>query len=366
VGDVFCADRDEGGGVAGTRGQVIRAGLEALYVSGAHILARPLLGGVGAILMLHHVRPPRLDPFQPNRLLEVSPAFLEDVVRYLRGAGIDLVSLDEMHERMASGRFGRRFACFTFDDGYRDNLQYAYPILKKHQVPFAIYIPTSFPDQIGDLWWLTLESVIARHDRIGLVIDGADKHFVCVTPEEKDETFARLYWWLRGFPDEREMRRVIRELAARYGVDADAFCRDLCMTWPELEQLAADPLVTIGAHTVDHIMLKKASDAVARNEMQQGASVIEAALGKRPRHFAYPVGDPTSAGQRDFALAAELGFKTAVTTRPGILFPQHRGHLHALPRISLNGEYQRLRYVKVLLSGAPTLLWNRGRKLNVG
>ena len=65
------------------------------------------------------------------------------------------------------------------------------------------------------------------------------------------------------------------------------------------------------------------------------------------------------------AIAAELGFKTAVTTRPGVLFPEHAEHLTALPRISLNGEYQQPRYAKVLMSGAATALWNgfrRGRR----
>ena len=82
-----------------------------------------------------------------------------------------------------------------------------------------------------------------------------------------------------------------------------------------------------------------------RTEMEMSRSVIEAALGKRPEHLRYPVGDRTSAGPREFRIAAELGFKTAVTTRPGVLFPEHAAHLTALPRISLNGEYQQLRYV---------------------
>jgi peptidoglycan/xylan/chitin deacetylase (PgdA/CDA1 family) len=137
------------------------------------------------------------------------------------------------------------------------------------------------------------------------------------------------------------------------------------MTWSELGELAADPLAMIGAHTVNHIMLKKAPDDVARTEMRMGSATIEAALGIKPRHFAYPVGDRTSAGPRDFRIAAQLGFATAVTTRPGVLFPEHRTHLTALPRISLNGEYQQLRYAKVLMSGAATALHNRLRRVDV-
>ena len=100
--------------------------------------------------------------------------------------------------------------------------------------------------------------------------------------------------------------------------------------------------------------------------MDMSRSVIEAAIGKRPEHLAYPVGDVTSAGPREFRIARELGFKTAVTTRPGVLFPAHADHLTALPRISVNGEYQQQRYVKVLMSGAGTALWNRFKRVNVG
>ena len=59
-----------------------------------------------------------------------------------------------------------------------------------------------------------------------------------------------------------------------------------------------------------------------------------------PKHLAYPVGDPGSAGVREFALAREAGFATAVTTRPGHLFAGHAAHLTALPRVSVNGLHQ--------------------------
>jgi peptidoglycan/xylan/chitin deacetylase (PgdA/CDA1 family) len=350
--------------LTGLRQTIIRGGLESLYFTGAHIALRPFVGGVGAILTLHHVRPPRPDRFQPNRLLEVTPRFLARVVKSLRRSGLDLVSLDEMHRRMTEGDFSRHFACLTFDDGYRDTLQWAYPVLKEAGVPFAVYVPTSFPDRLGELWWLALEAVIARNDRVGLVIGGRDRKFDCRTVAEKRALFDELYWWLRSQPTEAELREVVRNLAAYYHVDIAAFCSELCMSWPELAELAADPLVTIGAHTVNHPMLTKLSSDGVRSEIDLSRSVIEAALAVRPQHLSYPFGDRGSAGAREFEIAAELGFKTAVTTRPGVLFREHGQCMTALPRISLNGDYQRIRYVRVLLSGAATAMWNGFRRLD--
>lgn len=347
------------------RQTIIRTGLEALYFTGAHRIMRPLVGGVGAILMLHHVRPARPDPFQPNQLLEITPEFLKTVIRRVRRSGVDLVTLDEVHRRLSEGDFRRRFVAVTFDDGYRDNKVWAYPILKENGVPFAIYVPTSFPDRLGQLWWVALEAVIAKNASVALRMDGADCRFACATVQEKRETYSALYWWLRGRREESEILDVVRDLATRYRVDMTAICDELCMTWEEIVALARDKLVTIGAHTVNHVILAKASDAVVRSELKMGRAVLEAALGAMPRHLAYPYGDRTSVGPREFAIAAELGFLTAVTTRPGVLFAAHREHLTALPRISINGEFQRARYAQVLLSGAGTALWNGFRRLDV-
>jgi peptidoglycan/xylan/chitin deacetylase (PgdA/CDA1 family) len=350
--------------LTGLKRTIIRGGLETLYFSAAHHLMRPFVGGLGVILTLHHVRPPRLDRFQPNRLLEVTPSFLEDVVRTLQRSGADLVSLDDMYRRLTEGEVRRRFVCLTIDDGYRDTLQWAYPILKTYRVPFTVYIPTSFPDRLGELWWLALEAVVGRNQRIRLLIDGKERAFECATVEDKRHLFEQLYGWVRSFKTEEQLRTVVRDLAGRYQVDITAFCEELCMSWDELTRLAADPLVTIGAHTVNHVMLAKVPERIARAEMEMSRSVIEAALGVRPEHLSYPVGDPTSAGPREFRIAAELGFKTGVTTRPGVIFPEHCEHLTALPRVSLNGEHQQLRYVRVLVSGAATAVWNGFRRVN--
>jgi peptidoglycan/xylan/chitin deacetylase (PgdA/CDA1 family) len=343
---------------------IIRTGFDTLYFSGAHVLLRPFFEGVGAILMLHHVRPQRGGEFRPNQGLEVTPEFLVQTIEWLRSKAIDIVSLDEMHRRLTERDFGRRFACITFDDGYRDNKVWAYPILKAHQPPFAIYIPTSFPDRRGKLWWLALEKVIAENDSIVVTLDGRESRHDCADVAQKREVYETIYWSLRGLAEEADLHAFVEALAARYGVDVAPVGDALCMTWDEIRELAADPLVTMGAHTVNHVMLGKASEATARNEIEASREVVPAALGKPVGHFAYPYGGPDLVGKREFGIAAELGYKTAVTTRPGVLFPEHATHLTALPRLSLNGEYQQRRYLEVLMSGTATALFNGFRRVS--
>jgi peptidoglycan/xylan/chitin deacetylase (PgdA/CDA1 family) len=346
------------------KSSIIRTGFDTLYFSGAHVLLRRFFEGVGAILMLHHVRPPRRSEFQPNRGLEVSPEFLAQTIEWLRSEAIDIVSLDEMHRRLTDRDFARRFVCLTFDDGYRDNKTWAYPILRAHQAPFAVYIPTSFPDRRGKLWWLALEKVIADNDSVVVTIGGREQRHDTADAAQKREVYDTIYWWLRGLADEADIHVFVEALSARYGVDMAPVGDELCMTWGEIRELAADPLVTMGAHTVNHIMLGKANEATARGELTTSREVIAAALGRPVEHFAYPYGGPDLVGKREFRIAADLGYKTAVTTRPGVLFPEHAAHLTALPRLSLNGEYQDARYVKVLMSGTATALFNRFRRVN--
>jgi len=337
--------------------RVLKAALSALHYSGADSMIAPFTRGIGAVLMLHHVRPEKPGDFEPNRILKVTPHFLEQVIRQVRASGFEIVSLDEAQFRLVEGEYRSPFVCFTFDDGYRDNLEYAYPIFKRHDLPMAVYVPTEYPDRHGDLWWLALEKVIVKVNALSVKIDGSPRRLRCGTAAEKDAAFHSVYWWLRSI-DEVDARSFVRDLCDSVDFDPDALCNDLMMTWDEIRQLAADPLVTIGAHTRRHYALAKLTLAEARVEIEESVWRIERETGKLCRHFSYPYGDETSAGPREFALVKELGLRTAVTTRKGLIHPRHACELTALPRVSLNGDYQKPRYVKVLLSGAPFAFFN--------
>ena len=304
------------------------------------------------------------NPSSRNRGLEITPAFLDAVLAALGQADVDIVSMDEAWRRLNGAPGERRFVAITFDDGYRDTLEHAWPILRRHSVPVTLYIASGFAEGTGVLWWEVLGKAVADNDMIEVEMDGALRRFDCASPQAKDETYAKLYGWLRGMPYEAELQAATAAIAARHAIDTAAMCRDLCMGWEELAGLAADPLVTIGAHTVSHPFLAKCDTETLRTELTLSRDTIERKLGVRPEHLAYPVGAPDAAGPREFATAAELGYKTGVTTRAGVVFADHAGHLTALPRISVNGQFQQLRFLDVLLSGTATALLNGFRRVD--
>ncbi len=348
---------------------VRKAVLDALYFSGASLVASSWMGGLGAIFMLHRVNEiPPDGGFSPNAHLSVSPQFLEKLLARLRRRGVAFLSLDEAAKRLNGDDLGREntpFVVFTLDDGYRDNLVHAVPLFRKYEAPYAIYCAPGLVEGGAHLWWEDLAAAIACREHFAMHSPKGHVSFDVSTPARKRQVFAELLDFLTRSVSEAEQRRLVGELARQCGVDTEAHRVASIMNWRELVELSRDPLCTIGAHTVRHYALARLDAAAAHDEMVESARIIAMVTGATPRHFAYPYGYPAAAGRREFALAKGAGFQTAVTTRHGVLCREHAGHLLALPRISLNGHFQSLRHVDTLLSGLPARLQNRGRRINV-
>lgn len=325
----------------------IRGAFEALWLSRLPALMRMLSSCRGVIFTLHRVLPDAPAPFSPNAILQVRPDFLDYVIERVRNLDLDIVTLDEALERLAAPHAGRRFVVFTFDDAYRDNLTHALPILRRRDCPFTLYVPTAFIDGEGELWWQALEDIIAAN--VTVVAEG--RELAAGSIDEKRRVFDTLYWRLRRMPEPERVALMAR-MAADHGFDLHGHCRALIMNWDELRTFADDPLCTIGAHTVHHYELAKLPEAEARREIAYSVDMLKARFGKAPAHFSYPLGGPLSAGEREYRMAAEMGLRTAVTTRPGGLYREHLQTPTALPRVSLNGLFQSRRYVDVFASGA--------------
>jgi peptidoglycan/xylan/chitin deacetylase (PgdA/CDA1 family) len=328
-----------------------RARMELAYFSGYFRLKQRQTGGAGIILRFERVRPRRAERFQPNRWREITPQFLDRAIRALKRWKFDLVSMDEVCRRAVTLPQPNRFACLTFDGGCKDVIASAYPVLSKHGVPFTVYLPTAFPDGLGEAWWLALEDLIAQESRISLVIDRKERRFGTGTTSEKYQTYDYLMSWMRALPPQ-DLTFAINDLCTRYSIDLAAVSRWPWMNWEDVARLAADPLVTIGSATVNYPVLSNLRAVDAQREIAMGKAVMQAALHRDVRHFAYPFGDRVSWRREHAVMAQEAGFASAVSAIPGIVETRGYTDLHALPRVAWDVRQRSLRMMRVTLSGA--------------
>jgi peptidoglycan/xylan/chitin deacetylase (PgdA/CDA1 family) len=327
--------------------------LELAYFSGRAWWGGRENGGAGVILRFERVRPRRRASFQPLRGNEVTPGFLDRAIGALKRWKYDIIDMDEVCHRAVTMAGPRRFVCLTFDGASKDLITFAYPVLRQHRVPFTVYVPTAFPDGIGEAWWLALEDIIARETRMSLMIDRKERHLEIGARGQKYEAYAYVASWMRSLAP-ADLKPAIDDLCRRYSVDLARLSREASMDWTDLAMLAADPNVTLGGATVNYPMLANVKDADAYREMTMGRAVAETALQRPIAHFAYPFGDRAAWRRAHVAMAEEAGFRSAVSAVPGFLEAESRSNLHALPRIAWDGRQRSLRVLRVLLSGVAS------------
>jgi peptidoglycan/xylan/chitin deacetylase (PgdA/CDA1 family) len=329
----------------------VRAGLEAVALSGAGRFV-PSAAGRGVIFTLHHVRPARGHDFEPNAHLSVTPEFLDKAIAVARQCGLHPVHLEELPELLANWSDRRKFMCFTLDDGCRDNAKFAAPVFRKHGVPYTIFITPGFVERSRTMWWETAEALTRTASSFDFNFGCGMETVPCGSRPEKFLAFDRLTNFVESVDEDDAVAKIDRA-AISAGIDPLEIVDLEIMTAAELQELVADPLARLGAHTVTHPNLSRVSDRRLRQELEQSAGRVAAYCGRAPKSFSYPYGGRHAVGLRETRAALDTGFTVAVTTQPGVLHSQSLERPTALPRISLNGQYQKSRYVRALASGLP-------------
>jgi peptidoglycan/xylan/chitin deacetylase (PgdA/CDA1 family) len=328
----------------------------------------PFYGGIGSIPVFHRVVTPRAgERLAFARQIETSVAELEGAIALLRRHGYTFVSLDELGCALGKARPRRspKLAALTFDDGYRDNHDVAYPLLSSLGIPFAVFVATGFPDGTMIPWWYLLEERLLCSSRFALEHGGRTIAWRLDVPEAREEAFtgaAAIFTALS--PSD------VRSLAERtFGREqVERTIDSLVLTWDMIRAMDASGRVTIGAHTIDHVALPGLSLAEARAQVVGSRKRLEEQLGKSVRHFAYPFG---AVGPRERDLVRSAGFSSAMTTCVANVFPEHANHRFTLPRVyavaletAEPGDESIVRAELALqLRGASPALANRGRRV---
>lgn len=323
---------------------------EMAVASGVTALTARRYGGMGSIFMLHSVVPD--DALLPRENVHTSVGFLEGMIRYFIAQRIPVLSLSDAISGLASGST-KRFVSFTFDDGYRDNLTLALPIFKKYGVPFTIYVTSAFLERrYHDYWWGQIRYLVMENSTT--VGDVLKRPLQMSSGKEKIRAYKKLMGWIHdGTLGPQQLAALFTDhnVTLTDCLDRDAFSAT------ELAVAARrEPLLEIGGHTKTHVRLASLDDSAVVDDMRQNKIQLEKIIEREVRHFAYPYGDASSCGEREFSLAKAAGFETAATSRLGNLFPEHLSQRWALPRLRFLGPCESIGFMESQRSGAITAL----------
>ncbi len=292
--------------------------------------------GIATIFMLHRVHPLNNNKLVSNEGLKVSPEFLEKFILDLKSNGYTFISLDRLYEILQNNERVKKQIVFTLDDGYKDNYEIAYPIFKKYDIPFTIYLTASFPDKKAILWWYSIEDLILNNERI-ILSDGQE--FPCKTIEEKNDTFEKLRTYIFSLKTDNFLYDL-NKLFEKYNIDWFEKNKELVLNWEEIIELSKDKLVTIGGHTVNHFAFNQLSANDIVWEVSEANKIIEGKINKKIEHFAYPFGGKDIILKRECDIVKKLNFKTVTTTRKNNIYLPHVDHLECLPRVYLPENFR--------------------------
>lgn len=284
----------------------------------------------GVVFMLHRVCE-RIHGHLPNNEdLKISPVFLEHVIVKYKNAGFSFLSLDQLYDVLSGKKdISKPFVCFTMDDGYLDNFENAYPIFIKHQVPFAIFVATDFPDKKAILWWYVIEELILNSTEV-LLSDGSK--YTCKTFQEKWDTFRYIREKVLLL-NQNNLVNELNELFANYQLDWFAPIQNLSMNWEQVKTLSQEPLCTIGGHTVTHVALNRLSMEILDSEIMTGINIIKVHTGYEPKYFAYPYGSEKENSEREYNYVRNSDIKMAFVSYGGLV--HYDLNLEQVPRIML-------------------------------
>lgn len=277
----------------------------------------------GVILMFHRINNLKPGGLKYNQHLKVPPEYFNEMILNFKKNGFTFLSLDNMLQQLDRCRPIERFAVITFDDGYRDVLHNAIPILNAHQIPATVFIATGFLDREFWPWWDVLEDLIVTFKKN-------------LSQIQMEELFLTVRSELLNL-DYPQIKRRLQQLVPDIDITSlIVSCSEQFINYAELSKLAQEPLVTIGCHTHSHQSCGELNTATWK-DIDKSLTILRDKYRLPVKHFAFPFGDfRCIPDKKQCQLLADRGFKCALTTNPGVISRYDHQSRYFLPRIFIN------------------------------
>lgn len=279
----------------------------------------------------HRIGDPALSPFD-RALFSADVDEFERQVQFLKKNAdvVGIADLEQVFQRP------RRAILITFDDGYRDNYELAFPVLKQEKVPATFFITSGFIDDSPISWWDEIAWMVRNGTASELRSPTTEGTPLPLgTPEEKEAAINQLLLFYKDLPTS-QTEQFLNELAETTGSGRSpaGLGRDLWMDWGmirEMDQSGMD----IGGHTVTHPVLSCTSVQNQRQEIFESKRRIESELGHSISAFSYPVGQPNSFTEETKRLLKEAGYQWAFSFSGGFSRLDHPDAFD-LPRVAVS------------------------------
>jgi len=270
---------------------------------GLRNLAHTVRQGPFTILLFHNVGRGPAAGFLPTGL-DCPPAFFRAVLKWL-AAEANVLTFSDLVSAIRDKRVPPNAVAITFDDGFRDTLTVAWPLLKEYGLPATLYTPT---DSIGSQELLPLHKLYYHKLLTGPLVPASNS-------------------WARG----DFMHKLLRETPP----PTPPLGRELYLNWDELRTRCAEGM-EIGGHTCSHPWMAGLPAEEQRREIVESKAVMEKNLGRPVEHFAYPFGYRGTSFTDVTLEIVRRHFTSAVISLAHMTSPPD---LHLLPRHGINNFY---------------------------
>lgn len=245
------------------------------------------------VLTYHRVADPEMEQAVDRDVIDATPAQFEDQIAYL-ARNYTIIGVDELLHYTRTGVMAPNSVLITFDDGYRDALTTAVPILRRYGARAVFFIATRYPDSGRLFWWDRIGYLVRHTPRPRLEVDYPRPLTIDLEPD-REAAIRRAIAIAKREPD-IDLDTFVEVLANASGAPWDAalerrLASRLIMTWEDVRQLV-DLGMDVESHTRTHRILTHLDTEDAAWELFGSREDLRHRLGYAPRAVAYPVGAP--------------------------------------------------------------------------
>jgi len=220
----------------------------------------------------------------------------------------------------------------TFDDAYADNYEYAFPILKKYNLPATIFVPTAFIEATRSLWWDSLANLLTNTKKQFLIFSYKGKELNLKLGENKlkRKVFFTLSYLFK-YADQEEQKELLNLISNALAVSISNLDSPT-LTWSQIREMSMNA-ISFGAHTNTHCAVSHLTDEQFKEELAKPKEILESQLKRKITIFAYPYGDKDDFNGDSITALTQSGYKTALTMIQDQVFPHC--DVYALPRLGV-------------------------------